>query len=64
MKEADQPQPQTFARAAEFITANHAVDNWFLQIPGRGWGDPQLLRLMQENQAPPEQFERLGLSLP
>ena len=31
-EEAQQPQPQTFARGLEFMRANHAEDNWFLHI--------------------------------
>jgi arylsulfatase A-like enzyme len=31
-READQPQPQTFALGLEFLERNAAADNWFLQI--------------------------------
>jgi arylsulfatase A-like enzyme len=31
-EEKDQPQARTFAMGCEFITENHANDNWFLQV--------------------------------
>jgi arylsulfatase A-like enzyme len=31
-READQPQPQTFAAGLDFVRRNAAQDNWFLQI--------------------------------
>ena len=31
-READMPQPQTFAKGIEFLRANHAEEHWFLTI--------------------------------
>jgi arylsulfatase A-like enzyme len=31
-READQPQPRTFAAGLDFIRRNHAQDRWFLQL--------------------------------